>query len=148
MNNTTNTNFILHRPSRSIKRVATSVASSRADVRNYATAGPLPTYHPQVPCEEPKKDPFEISYSHSWVGLTSHCLVGQTFESKAPVRVPKEKPLSRSGQPESITCPRATERPGTVLRCVKSMNNSNTTLSSFLPDKISDTYKPATKYFK
>lgn len=48
---------------------------------------------------------FRRSYRHS----RPRCLVGQTFESKAPVRVPKEKPLSRSGRPESITCPRVDE---------------------------------------
>ena len=37
---------------------------------------------------------------------TSRCLAGQTIESKAPVRVPKEKPLRRIGLTRSIQCPK------------------------------------------
>lgn len=35
--------------------------------------------------------------------LTSHCLVGEAFESKASVRVPRER-LLRCGQPRKIAC--------------------------------------------
>lgn len=43
----------------------------------------------------------------SRAGLTSHCLVGETFESKVAVRILKGKSVLPIGWPRSLTSPKS-----------------------------------------
>ncbi|KER31489.1 hypothetical protein T265_02262 [Opisthorchis viverrini] len=70
--------------------------SLRPRVRPTPCSRPGQTVESSAPGRVPKGNP-----------TSSHCLVGQTFESKAQVGVPQPNPLPRPGQPGSISCPRS-----------------------------------------